>query len=94
MSRLQTQALALDHAAEYEERVRRPRAVEGADAAIGSPVHDLHEQLELFEAPLGDAEPFATTRSDKAPGWARLTLPVMLSMALWGVILSLTGVIG
>lgn len=94
MPRLQTLSADLDYPVAHEAAQRAPRAADEIDAPIGSPVHALQEQLRRFEAPLDDLEYSASARSDKAPGWVRLTLPMVLSMALWALMLRGAGVIG
>lgn len=90
MSRLQALSADLDFPEESVLPVRGLWAADGLDAPLGSPVHELHVQLQQLEEPVDHRD----IQSDKAPGWVRLTLPVIVSMALWTVILRITGLIG
>lgn len=96
MSVLQAQspeidALAGSAAVASGKSGRGPRVAETVDAPIASPVHRLQDQLQRLGEHTPDA---ANERHERAPGWVRLALPVALSVALWSVILRVTGLVG
>lgn len=68
------------------------RQADVLDAPVESPVHQLQgELLRLNNVPLSD---LATTLHDeKLPGWLQITLPVVLSLVMWAVILRAVGLI-
>lgn len=74
-----------------DKAARGLRVADTVDAPIASPVHMLQDQLQRLGE---DAASVAQVMDDKAPGWIRLALPVALSVALWSVILRVTGLIG
>lgn len=74
-----------------DKAAQGPRVADTVDAPIASPVHMLQNQLQR----LGEGTAcVAQVRDDKVPGWMQLALPVALSVALWSVILRMTGLIG
>lgn len=70
---------------------RGPRVADTVDTPIASPVHMLQDQLQRLGEDTAEA---AIEMDEKAPGWMRLGLPVALSVALWSVILRVTGLVG
>lgn len=67
-----------------------PREARAMDVPVHSPVHDLqHEILRAHEG-----GPASDSRADKAPGWVRLGLPVIVSLMLWAVIIGFIRALG
>lgn len=57
-----------------------PRLAGDHDRHAASPVHAMHEELYVFaESPQGRETGFY-------PGWIRLTIPLLASGLLWGMI--------
>ncbi|HQS70792.1 MAG: hypothetical protein B7Y36_13115 [Novosphingobium sp. 28-62-57] len=56
-----------------------PRLANGEETPIDSPVHALQQELIQIES----AQDAAALSEPKAPGWVRLTLPLVVSGVLW-----------
>lgn len=67
-----------------------PRSAEAVDAPVRSPVHELQDKLLTGqEAEYGSVVDHLgehAGRNSKAPGWVRLSLPLLLSFGLWALI--------
>lgn len=56
-----------------------PRLANGEEAPVDSPVHALQQELIQIES----AQDGPALSEPKAPGWVRLTLPLVVSGVLW-----------
>lgn len=80
------------HDADFHADQRRiPRAADGGDGFVASPVHDLHARLQRISHIAVDAGEVIEDLEPVYPGWFRICFPLAASGGLWVVIVCLIG---
>lgn len=103
MTGLQALSAPFPLTADSDAALRGPRAADPAYAPVRSPVHQLQDQLHKQHAADFGTDGSALDafvqradfgqRADKAPGWMRLALPLLLTLVLWALIFWIMGTV-